>query len=112
MHTIYKYPLKVTDTQGVEVPNDAYPIHVGLDPVGDLCIWCRVDPNRIRRKMTVRIFGTGHPIDDTTLVFVGTVKMTNFMWHIFVSPILQQPDEPTHGNQSISRSATPLIQGS
>ena len=113
MHTIWKFPIKVTDRQGINVPNDAYPVHVGLDPVGNLCIWLRVDPDRIKRKMIVRLFGTGHPIDDTTLVFVGSVKQANFMWHIFVSPILEPPDEPYGNatNAAIASAATRQIQG-
>lgn len=85
--TIWKYPLERVDIQRITLPAPARILSAGLDPSGQLCVWAMVDssPNQMLCR-EIRIFGTGHSIDDSLLPdFVGTVLDGPFMWHVFAS---------------------------
>lgn len=40
-------------------------------------------------KLTIFIFGTGHPITSPDLKHIGTVQMMNGLevWHVFMEPL-------------------------
>jgi hypothetical protein len=85
MAAIWKYPLLITDEQVLTVPSGATPLAVG-EQYGTLCLWALVDPRNKPVAQTVRIYGTGHPIehdDGSEESYVGTVQMGPLVWHCF-----------------------------
>lgn len=73
---IYKYPIKVTDWQFVDMPKGAKILTVQMQHETP-CIWAMVDPQvnpYVARK--IHIYGTGHEIPDTlNLDYIGTFQM-------------------------------------
>ena len=87
MNTIYKYALKITDNQVIQIPKQNGALSVG-EQRGTLCLWALVNTTDILVDAHIKIIGTGHPIDDLDLqiwTFLGTVQMNNgLVFHIFV----------------------------
>jgi len=80
--TIWKYPLDITDEQVIFVPADATPLHVGVqDEV--LYVWLLLDTTDRFTEQTVRIYGTGNPVNGSDEFHVGSVQMGSFVWHVF-----------------------------
>lgn len=86
MHVIYKYPLKLTDRQSVNMPQDAQ-ILSAANQDGTLCLWAMVQPGATSSSpRDIRIIGTGNPIADATaeqLTPISTVLVPPFVWHVF-----------------------------
>lgn len=83
MKTIWKFPIKVTDQQVLQVPQDAQLLSVQMQ--GDQpCIWALVDPEAQKRPCTVQVFGTGHPVASEG-AFLGTFQMHggSLVFHVF-----------------------------
>lgn len=80
---IWKFPLKVTDTQIVSVPIGGKVLSVDTQG-GVICLWIMVDPSAEKENRKFAIIGTGNPM---TVVdhqkFIGTVQTPPFVWHIF-----------------------------
>jgi len=87
MKQIWKYPLKITEEQQILMPRQAKILSAGLDPHGELCVWALVDPARPVHIRRFRIFGTGHPFEDTLWALVASVLVHPFMWHVFIFEI-------------------------
>jgi hypothetical protein len=84
MKTIWKYPLIVTDSQIVRMPQGASVLSAA-DQYGELCIWAFVDSDQPTEERRVQIVGTGNPVDLTgEWQFVGSVQQSVFVWHVFV----------------------------
>lgn len=84
--TIYKYPIKITDEQLIEVPMEHEFIHVGLDPQGTPCLWAMVYLPSQTTRVAVRVCGTGNPVPRHLCPEnrVGTFNHGPFVWHVFV----------------------------
>lgn len=86
MKKVYKYVLKATDEQVVEIPSiDILSVESQLD---NIVVYALVDiDNPIVNCYTFRVYGTGHDIknDIDSFKFLGTVKMHNgsLMFHVF-----------------------------
>lgn len=86
--SIWKFPLRLTDVQDVEVPAGAETLHVD-EQHGNLCLWALVNPHPEvpKRKLTILIVGTGHPAPSPLSVdkYVGTVLTSggDLVWHVF-----------------------------
>jgi hypothetical protein len=51
-----------------------------------ICIWALVIPSNEPEDRYFEVFGTGHPIHcdiGIERVFIGTVQVDSFVWHIF-----------------------------
>lgn len=88
MRTIFKYPLELTDKQNIKLPYSARitakPIHAGLDPQGELCVWAECDKDSGKfATVTIYIVGTGNPLPDETSVHIGSVTQGSFVWHVY-----------------------------
>lgn len=79
---IFKYMLGITSEQPLLLPRGARVLSVGLDPNNQLCLWAAVNEGEVEELWQVRIAGTGHEINETE-GFVGTVRATSLMLHIF-----------------------------
>jgi hypothetical protein len=62
MKTIWKYPLHLIDKQTVNMPKGAEILTVQIQN-GTITMWALVDPESVKIKRTIEIFGTGHPIN-------------------------------------------------
>jgi len=84
MKRIFKYELKITNTQEVSLPIGAEILSAQYQG-NQLCIWVMVnDAAEYKRPTVIRIYGTGHKIEETNLEYVATVQDPNyFVWHIF-----------------------------
>ncbi len=62
MLTIWKFPLSVDDVQTVAMPQGARILTVQVQQ-GQPCLWAAVDSEQPVKPRTIRMYGTGHPID-------------------------------------------------
>lgn len=84
MKTIYKYPIKIQDFQEVRVLKGGVPIHAGLDPQAQLCVWCEVDASKeATEPLHIFVIGTGHSIPDRARIHLGSFVQGLFVWHIY-----------------------------
>ena len=86
MNAIWKFQLKVTDLQEVEMPKGAQVMSV-QEQNGALCLWAAVDSEQPKENRVIEIIGTGNPIPTTTTDrhFIGTAQMQKgaLVWHVF-----------------------------
>lgn len=87
MKRIYKYPIPITDEFTVELPEDIE-ILTFQTQHNKPYIWAIIDPERKFETVSFKLFGTGHPVEDTdTLKYIGTAQTEGGMlvWHLFKS---------------------------
>lgn len=87
---VHKFPLdENAERQTLTVPGLIRPLSVGEDPSGTLCLWALVNPALARKKLEVRIVGTGNDADlDADLdTFLTTVVTGPFVWHVFTRSV-------------------------
>lgn len=85
MTTIHKFPLMLADEQTIRAPRGARPLAVQFQ-AGRLCLWVHVQPKNEPRDYRIRIYGTGHPLDESALWrYIGTAQQEGgrFVWHVF-----------------------------
>lgn len=84
---IYKYELKVEDEQVVKVPMNSRFITI-QNQFGRIQMWLMVDPFEFEEEIKIRCFGTGHdiPVDESNLLYMGTVQDMQMVWHFFRDP--------------------------
>lgn len=83
MLTIYKYPLAITNSQFVQMPQFAEILSAGLDPQGALCVWAAVDTEAPMVSRQFYVVGTGNPVTPAPMEFIGSVTRGPFVWHVF-----------------------------
>jgi hypothetical protein len=84
MITIWKYPLAITEEQTLKIPLGYKPLHVGLDPAGVPCLWCKVNTESEPCPAAVFVVGTGGDADfDYNERYVGSFVDGSFVWHVF-----------------------------
>lgn len=83
MITIYKYEIRITDRQMVEMPIGAQLLHAGLDPNGVPCIWAKVRSDNEAEEREIHVYGTGHRMSGQSYNHVGTFNQNSFVWHVF-----------------------------
>ena len=88
MKTVYKYLLKITDEQSLQMPIGAGILHVAIDPQGDLALWALVDTSQPSQTRRFAVFGTGNPVDGPLEQHIGTVVIGRGVWHIFERPTI------------------------
>ena len=85
---IWKYPLKMTDKQVVEMPYRAKILTVQVQ-FGTPCLWALVDETNIPgvklTPRTITIYGTGNPMPVNPGVYIGTfqVRGGDLVFHVF-----------------------------
>ena len=84
MKKVFKYKLEILDYQEIELPIDSQILSVQMQHK-QLCLWALVNPSNPKQIKTIRVAGTGHPIIDTNLKFIGTVQQLkgHLIWHVF-----------------------------
>ena len=83
---IFKYRFEISGRQKVVMIENAKPIHVGLDPQDEPCIWAEVEDRGAQTYQTEReicVVGTGHPMPDLNMKHIGTIVGDPFVWHVY-----------------------------
>lgn len=85
MQTIWKFPIEATDRQEVMMPADAEMLCIQTQG-RQACIWARVDSVAPLTPRTIRVFGTGHPVESAgRLFYIGTFQIAGgaLVFHAF-----------------------------
>lgn len=84
MKQVFKYPLRITDTQSLELPVGAEILSVQVQ-FSTVQLWALVDTSQPKEKREIEIYGTGHPMHDAERKFIGTVQLEEgrFVFHVF-----------------------------
>ena len=76
MKAIWKFHIRVTDNQEIEMPVNAKILCVQMQG-GEPFIWAEVDTDAPILKRKIKVFGTGHPMPDEQMEYIGTFQMIN-----------------------------------
>lgn len=88
MTTIWKFPFRVHETVAIDMPVGAM-ILPHLEPArleyGEpgLVLWAVVDPDKHTETRVLYVVGTGHPMPEAPLNYIGTAIDSPFVWHVF-----------------------------
>lgn len=84
MRTVFKYRLTVDDAVTIKMPKFAKILSVGVQQES-VFLWALVDTDKLEENRHFRIAGTGHPIEEAHLTFLGTVFLMRgqLVFHIF-----------------------------
>jgi len=74
MKTIWKFPLKVTDVQTLEIPLPATVRAVQVQS-NTVCLWAEVDPESEKALVTILLAGTGHPLPEGKTRYISTFQL-------------------------------------
>jgi hypothetical protein len=82
---IWKYPLRVTDRQVIQMPAGAKPLHVGVQNE-ELMLWVEVVTTNHKESVEVRIYGTGWELPSNPGKYLGTFFSGQgaFVWHVYL----------------------------
>lgn len=90
-YTIWKYKIEPSfENQIYPLPAGAVILSFGLDSVGALCFWARVNESAPLENHVLACVGTGWSLDAAFndrlgkyAVFVGTTVQGDYVWHLF-----------------------------
>ena len=84
MKQVWKYQFSVQDHHSFRMPIGAQVLSVDVQQ-GAPCIWALVDPKADVEERHFRLAGTGHPINEVGLHFVGTFQLLggSLIFHLF-----------------------------
>ena len=81
--TIWKWTLS-NSRNTVSMPEGAR-ILAAQTQFGVPCIWALVDPSHETEERTFALYGTGHPFDEKSYSYIGTIQLQEgaFIFHVF-----------------------------
>lgn len=88
MQTVYKYPIKITDEQELQLPKDAQILCV-KEQHGEIVLYARVDTANHPVSRTIYCQGTGLNADGLEFAdWIDTVLLAkgNLVFHFFADP--------------------------
>lgn len=87
VQTIWKYPLKITDTQVVTMPKGAEILSAQMQGDG-LCVWAKVDSGEPSEDVMFFVHGTGHGLTSPEAKYLDTFQMRGgtLVFHVFYKP--------------------------
>lgn len=83
--TVWKFIVKLTDFQKIEMPADAEILSFKAQN-GQLCLWARVDPETETEDRSFQLVGTGHSaLQASNLKFIGSAQLNAvpLVFHLF-----------------------------
>jgi len=86
MHTIWKFPLELTDTQEISIPSQYELLDIIEQHPNKFMMWAVVNEQAPKEIIKIEIYGTGHPIKDIiSLKHIKTLCASNgiLVWHFF-----------------------------
>lgn len=81
--TIWKFPFDLAEVIKITAPEGARPLRVGLDPMGQACVWCEVNPDAPSSLLILFLVGTGSLIPSAAESYVGSYNDGSYVWHIY-----------------------------
>jgi hypothetical protein len=84
MKTIWKYNIPLEDKFILRIPEGAMLLSIDNQNESG-CLWFLVDSYKEVEDRTFHLYGTGHPIDDFKLIFIGMFQQRGgaLIWHVF-----------------------------
>lgn len=84
MRTIHKYILPLPGTFTLDLPEGAQLLSF-QSQYNQPTLWALVDPAAPLCPRSFRLYGTGHPISEPDLTYIGTRLMEDdsLVWHLF-----------------------------
>lgn len=83
MPRIFKYPLRVTDSQYVSMPEGATILSAKVQG-SEIVLWAIVDKDNLPEDRTIAIVGTGEEFPQLEFMpHIDTVQLGDYVWHIF-----------------------------
>jgi hypothetical protein len=82
---VYKYKLRLTDFQGIDLPVGAKILTV-QEQRGEIQLWALVDQDQDHtERRFIEIAGTGHDILNDVKDYITTFQQLggNLVWHVF-----------------------------
>lgn len=88
MKTVWKFGLRITDQQEIEIPFPHRFLKARWEDRGGAQLWAEVDPDGPKVTRQIVIHGTGHPVEETSLEYLDTVfdDHLGLVWHIWAKP--------------------------
>jgi len=86
MITIYKYALDLTDRQEISIKNGANILDAQIQDKG-LFIWAEINSEHLDVIKHIRIYGTGHPIENLeSLNYIATFQIPRekLVFHVYL----------------------------
>ena len=82
---IYKYKLKIEIVQTIKMPANARILSIQAQG-NELCLWAEVFAENQLDERTFLIRGTGQAFAKGSDVYLATVQVGGFYWHIYEEP--------------------------
>ena len=82
---IYKYKLKIEIVQTIKMPANARILSIQAQG-NELCLWAEVYVDNQLNDRTFIIRGTGQVFAKGLDVYLATVQVDGFVWHIYEEP--------------------------
>lgn len=82
MKTIWKFAVPIDDELQIKLPSGAEVLCVQLQG-GVPTIWAIVNPRAKPELRTFYVCGTGNPIPERPMRYLGTFQQQPFVWHLF-----------------------------
>ena len=84
MQTIWKFPLRITDVQTIEMPAGAQILTAQVQ-AEELMLWAIVDPHAANTGRTFAIATTGHAMQFSPDKYIATFQLNGglFVCHLF-----------------------------
>lgn len=87
MNTIHKVALLILPQQRIALPEGARILHVNAQNDRPT-LWYQCDTAAEIETKTIHLVGTGHAAPETDEArYLGTVLLSPFVWHVFLSLI-------------------------
>ena len=83
MIRIYKYPLEIKERQVVRLPRTSEFLSVINQNDKIVMYWKIDDTEDMFVDEEIYVIGTGNPMDERIDYHLGTVKIGDYVWHIF-----------------------------
>lgn len=100
--SVWKFPLKITDYQTITAPLVDF-LHVGhqndvYTGTPSLQLWAEVDQTLPTRDWDIFIVGTGHPMPQGAVDWLGTIvdDTTGLVWHVYTGLFYGTDDDANY----------------
>lgn len=87
---VLKWPLKITDTQIIEMPRGSKALSVQIQEVPSglgkklvPTLWTECDLDSKNTPVKIQVVGTGRPFNNHGLEYIDTVQIGEFVWHLY-----------------------------
>jgi hypothetical protein len=88
MKTIWKFKLRLTDYQQIEIPSGFKMLTANIQggPTRAECgyfLWAEVCPENAPTMVDIYVVGTGNPMPEEATNYVASIMDKPFVWHVY-----------------------------